>query len=97
MAGSMSIDPGYASESKGPETVSLCIFFMVMAFVVLCLRLFSRLWVVRAMGLDDGRFQCFTQVQRQNLLTKFLHAVLICFAVVGPDQEKRSPTTLLTK
>lgn len=86
------LDPSYINASKGPTTNTICVFFMIMSFIVISLRLFSRLWVVRAMGLDDSKFQCFSRViAAYDLLTGCLHAVLISFAVVGSKR-----TTILT-
>lgn len=49
------VDFNYSSESKGPIVNTVCTIFMVLTAIVIGLRLFSRLWVVRAMGLDDSK------------------------------------------
>lgn len=66
-------DPHYINESKGPISNTVCIVFMVLSFIVISLRLFSRLWVVRAMGLDDGKLCDLAQVIAVlHLLIKYL-------------------------
>lgn len=41
-------------ESRGPVITGVCIGFAVLTFIVLSLRLFSRLYVLGKFGVDDG-------------------------------------------
>jgi hypothetical protein len=42
------------SESQGPTAVAICILFAVITFIVISLRLFSRIFIIHSTGLDDG-------------------------------------------
>ncbi|KAJ5774854.1 hypothetical protein N7457_009750 [Penicillium paradoxum] len=39
--------------SQGPVVLGICLAFAILTFIVLCLRLFSRVYVLRKMGMDD--------------------------------------------
>ncbi|PYI08049.1 hypothetical protein BO78DRAFT_365466 [Aspergillus sclerotiicarbonarius CBS 121057] len=41
------------AESKGPVIAGVAISFAILSFVVICLRLFARIYVLKRMGLDD--------------------------------------------
>ena len=44
------------AESKGPVIAGVAISFAILSFVVICLRLFARIYVLKRMGLDDCKY-----------------------------------------
>lgn len=40
--------------TRGPALVNLCIFFSVLGILIVSARLYSRLFITRAIGIDDG-------------------------------------------
>ncbi|GAB1199667.1 hypothetical protein APSETT444_009024 [Aspergillus pseudonomiae] len=42
-----------AGDSKGPTVIAVAVTFAVWTFIIMCLRLFSRVFVLQKMGLDD--------------------------------------------
>lgn len=42
--------------SQGPVVVGIAVAFAIVTFIVLALRLFSRIYVLRKMGIDDCRW-----------------------------------------
>lgn len=53
--------------SQGPVVVGICVAFAALTFIVLALRLFARIFVLRQMGIDDCK---------QLFLTGFTNAIL---------------------
>lgn len=45
-----------SSATQGPTAVAISVVFAVITFIVISLRLFSRIVVVRSVGLDDSKF-----------------------------------------
>lgn len=45
-----------ASDSQGPVVVGIAIAFAVVTFVVICLRMFTRVVVLQSVGVDDCKF-----------------------------------------
>lgn len=45
-----------ADDTQGPVVVGICVAFAVITFCVLVLRLFSRVYVLGKMGLDDCKW-----------------------------------------
>lgn len=50
--------------SQGPVVVGIAVAFAVVTFIVLALRLFSRIYVLRKMGIDDCRWSTPTFSQQ---------------------------------
>ncbi|KAE8345104.1 hypothetical protein BDV24DRAFT_159938 [Aspergillus arachidicola] len=46
------------ADSKGPTVIAVAIFFAVWTFIIICLRLFSRVFVLQRMGYDDYLIVC---------------------------------------
>ncbi|KAE8153028.1 hypothetical protein BDV25DRAFT_44758 [Aspergillus avenaceus] len=42
-----------ASDSKGPTVSGVAVSFAIWTFIIICLRLFSRVFVIQRMGIDD--------------------------------------------
>ncbi|KAI9675737.1 MAG: hypothetical protein M1817_001104 [Caeruleum heppii] len=49
----MATPPPYPDENQGPRILAVCVTTTVLAFVIVCLRLFTRIKVVRSVGWDD--------------------------------------------
>ncbi|KAE8165446.1 hypothetical protein BDV40DRAFT_65776 [Aspergillus tamarii] len=47
-----------AGESKGPTVIAIAVTFAVWTFIIISLRLFSRVFVLQKMGLDDYMIVC---------------------------------------
>ncbi|KAE8381288.1 hypothetical protein BDV26DRAFT_255707 [Aspergillus bertholletiae] len=47
-----------AAESKGPTVIAIAVTFAAWTFIILCLRLFSRVFVTQRMGYDDYLIVC---------------------------------------
>ncbi|KNG82727.1 putative integral membrane protein [Aspergillus nomiae NRRL 13137] len=47
-----------AGDSKGPTVIAVAVTFAVWTFIIMCLRLFSRVFVLQKMGLDDCLIVC---------------------------------------
>lgn len=62
------MDNGY--ETQGPLVLGVSIAFAVLTFVILCLRLFSRIYILGNMGVDDCMWCLYcTYLNLGNLLT----------------------------
>ena len=49
------IDP----ESRGPVIVAVCCAVVSLMWLILLLRLFSKAWIIRKVGWDDGKIPFF--------------------------------------
>ena len=47
---------GYGPDSKGSVVIGVALAFAIITFVVIVLRLFARIYVLRQMGFDDCMF-----------------------------------------
>jgi hypothetical protein len=62
------------NESQGPVVEGVCVAFAILTFIVLALRLFSRICVLGQMGLDDCKwimldlFQYYINIFQISLL-----------------------------
>lgn len=48
------ITPEYLSETRDPQAIGAIIFLLCFTAIVLLLRVFSRVFLVKSFGLDDG-------------------------------------------
>lgn len=46
----------YGPDSKGPIVIGVALAFAILTFIVIVLRLFARIYVLRQMGFDDCMF-----------------------------------------
>lgn len=52
----MSTPPGYHDDSAGPTVITVAVVFGVLTTVVVSVRLVTRIYVVKFVGADDGKF-----------------------------------------
>jgi hypothetical protein len=64
------------TDSQGPTTLIVAIFFGALTFVVIALRLVARIGILHSVGLDDGSCAC----SREGRLLIFLTVLIIIAA-----------------
>ncbi|KAJ5901880.1 hypothetical protein N7495_002408 [Penicillium taxi] len=73
--------------SQGPVIVGICAAFSVLTFLVLCLRLFARIYVLGKMGVDDCKYLSFVHPARSfpdlYLTVLTIGACLLSWAFIG--------------
>ena len=65
------------SGSTGPTTKNVAVAFGVITFVVISLRLFSRAYVIRHVGVDDGK----CGPKKSETETNMQAVLIVCAAV----------------